>query len=125
MLNNMLCNLVEDMLSNWVKAQIAVQSMKSKITEMDAQLTAMDNSFSWKGTASISSLNVHKTGGGAQGGVASGSESGGRSLTSLGGRGSAMGCSTKTPRVKPFPIPSTMEPLLKRLKDSPAQQPKQ
>ena len=122
MLKNMLYNLAEDMLSNWAEARIAIHSMKAKIAEMDAQLTAMDNYFSWKGMASISSLNVHKTGGGAQGGVASGSESGGWALTSLGGSGSAMGCSTKTPCVKPFPVPSTVEPLLKRLKDSPAQQ---
>ena len=65
MLKNMLCNLAEDMLSNWAEVRIAVHSMKTKIAKMDAQLTAMDNSFSWKGTASISSLNVHKIGGGA------------------------------------------------------------
>ena len=76
-MNNMLCNLAEDMLTNWVEAQIAVHSMKIKIFEMDAQLTAMDKSFSWKGTTSISSLNVHNSGGGAQGGSASGSEMGG------------------------------------------------
>ena len=63
-----------------------------------------------------------KYGGCAQGGVSSGSESGGWALTSLGGSGSATGCSTKTPRVKPFSVPSTVEPLLKRLKDSSAQQ---
>ena len=71
----MLCNLVEDMLSNWAEVWIAVHSMKAKIAEMDAQLMAMDNSFSWKGMVSILSLNVHKTRGGTQGGVASGSES--------------------------------------------------
>ena len=49
MLKNMLNNLVEDMVSNWAEAQIAVHSMKIKIFEMDAQLTAMDKSFSWKG----------------------------------------------------------------------------
>ena len=77
MLKSMFCNLAEDMLSNWSEARIAAHSMKAKIIEIDAQLMAMDNSFSWKGTASISSLNVHNTGGCAQGGVASGSESGG------------------------------------------------
>ena len=106
------------MLSNWAEARIAVQSMKTKIAEMDAQLTAMDKSFSWKGMASISSLNVHNLGGCAQGGGASGSETGGRAITSLGGSGSATGCSSKTPRIKPFSIPSTVEPLFKRLKDS-------
>ena len=65
MLKNMLYNLAEDMLSNWVEARIAVHSMKTKIAEIDAQLTAMDKSFSWKGTTSISSLNVHNSGGGA------------------------------------------------------------
>ena len=118
MLKNMLCNLAEDMLSNWVEAQIAVHSMKTKITKIDAQLTAMDNSFSWKGTTSISSLNVHNSGGGAQGGGASGSETGGRAITSLGGSGSATGGSTKTPRAKPFPVPSIVEPLFKLMKDS-------
>ena len=38
MLKNMLCNLAEDMLSNWVEARIAVHSMKTKIVEIDAQL---------------------------------------------------------------------------------------
>ena len=52
-------------------------------------------------------------GGGAQGGGASGSEMGGRTITSLGGSGSAIDCSTKTPRAKPFLVPSTVEPLLK------------
>ena len=46
MLKNMLYNLAEDMLSNWVEARMAVHSMKAKITEMDAQLMAMDKSFS-------------------------------------------------------------------------------
>ena len=63
MLKNMLCNMEEDMLSNWSDAHITVHSMKAKIAEIDTQLTAMDNSFSWKGMATISSLNVHKTGG--------------------------------------------------------------
>ena len=67
MLKNMLCNIAEDMLSNWAEARIAVHSMKTKIAEMDAQLTAMDKSFSWKGMASISSLNIHNLRGGAQG----------------------------------------------------------
>ena len=125
MLKNMLCNLAEDMLSNWVKAQIVVHSMKTKITEINAQLMAMDKSFSWKGMASISSLNVHNSGGGAQGCGASGSEKGGHAITSLGGSGSATGCSSKTPCAKPYPIPSTVEPLFKRLKHSPTPQTEQ
>ena len=113
MLKNMLCNLVEDILSNWVEARIAVHSMKTKIVEIDAQLTAMDKTFSWKGTTSISSLNIHNSGGGAQGGGASGSETGGRAITSIGGSGSAIGGSSKMPRAKPFLVPSTVEPLFK------------
>ena len=109
----MLCNLAEDMLSNWAEARIAVQSMKTKIAKMDAQLTAMDKSFSWKGTTTISSLNFHNSRGGAQGGSASGSEMGGHAITSLGGSGSATGGSPKTPRAKPFLVPSTIEPLFK------------
>ena len=62
MLKNMLYNLAEDMLSDWAEARIAVHSMKTKIAEIDAQLTAMDKTFSWKGTTSISSLNVHNLG---------------------------------------------------------------
>ena len=113
------------MLSNWAEARIAVQSMKTKITEMDAQLMAVDKSFSWKGTTTISSLNFHNSRGCAQGGSASGSEMGGHHITSLGGSGSATGFSTKTPCAKPYPIPSTVEPLFKRLKDSPTPQTEQ
>ena len=107
----MLCNLAEDMLSNWSKAQVVVHTMKSKITEIEAQLMAMDNSFSWKGAAHMSSLNGRKAGGCAQGGGASGSEYGGRDLTSLGGSGSGTSFSIESPRIKPFLIPSTVEPL--------------
>ena len=93
----MLCNLAEDMLSNWAKARMAVHSMKMKIAEIDAQLTKLDKTFSWKGTTSISSLNIQMLGGEAQGGSASGgasgSETGGRAITSLGGSG----CSSKSP----------------------------
>ena len=76
--------------------------MKMKITEIDAQLTELDKTFSWKGTASISILNVQNLWGEAQGGGASGgasgSEMGGRTITSLGGSG----CSSKSPRAKTF-----------------------
>ena len=107
----MLCNLAEDMLSNWAEARIAVHSMKTKIVEIDAQLTAMDKTFSWKGTTSISS-------GGAQGGGASGSEMSVRAITSLGGNDSATGGSSKMPHAKPFSVPSTVEPFFKRQKGS-------
>ena len=101
------------MLSNWVEARIAVHSMKTKIAEIDAQLSAMDKTFSWKGTASISSLNVHNSGVDAQGGGASGSETGDRAITNLGGSGNATGGSSKMPWAKPFSVPSTVEPLFK------------
>ena len=98
----MLCNLAEDMISNWAEDRMAVHSMKMKIVEIDAQLTELDKTFSWKGTASISSLNVQKSRGEAQGGGASGgasgSEMGGRAITSLGGNG----CSSKSPWAKSF-----------------------
>ena len=45
MLKNMLCNLAEDMLSNWAKARMAVHTMKTKIAEIDAQLTELDKTF--------------------------------------------------------------------------------
>ena len=61
MMKNMLCNLAEDMLSNWAEAKMAVHTMKMKIAEIDAMLTDLDKTFSWKGTASISSLNIHKS----------------------------------------------------------------
>lgn len=60
MMKNMMCNLAEDMLSNWSKAWVAIHTMKSKISQIEAQITAMDNSFAWKGTAGISSLNGRK-----------------------------------------------------------------
>ena len=41
MMKNMLCNLAEDMLSNWFEARVVVHTMKSKITEIEAQLMAM------------------------------------------------------------------------------------
>ena len=85
----MLCNLAEGMLSNWAEARMVVHSMKMKIAKIDTQLTKLDKTFSWKGTASISSLNVHKVGPDAQGGGTSGgasvSEMGGLAITILGG----------------------------------------
>ena len=93
-----------------------------KIAEIDAQLTELDKTFSWKGIASISSLNIQKSGGEAQGGDASGGASGGETsgcaITSLGGSG----CSSKSPRAKTFQVPSPVEPLSKRLKDFPSLQ---
>ena len=100
-----------------MEARIAIHSMKTKVVEIDAQFSAMDKTFSWKGMKSISSLNVHKSGVDAQGGGASGSEMSGRAITSLGGSGSATGGFSKMPRAKPFPVPSTVEPLFKRQKD--------
>ena len=89
----MLCNLAEDMLSNWAEARMVVHSMKMKIVEIDTQLTELEKNFSWKGIASISSLNIHKAGAEAQGGGASGgasgSEMGRHAITSLGGSGSS------------------------------------
>ena len=45
----MLCNLVEDKLSNWSVACDFVHAMKAKMAEMDSQLTTLDNMFSQKG----------------------------------------------------------------------------
>ena len=99
---------------------MAVHTMKTKNTEIDAQLTELDKTFSWKGTASISSLNVQKSGGKAQGGGASvganGSETGGHAITSLGGSG----FSSKSPQAKTLQVPSPVEPLSKQLKDPPS-----
>ena len=81
---------------------MAVHTMKMKIVEIDAQLTDLDKTFSWKGTASISSLNVHNSGGGEKGGGANGSEMGGCAITSLGGSGSATSGSSKSPWDKPL-----------------------
>ena len=85
----------------------------------------MDNSFAWKGMTCIFGMSCMKVGGHAHGGGASGSESRGRTLTSLGASGSAIGCSTEAPRVKPFPVSSTVEPLFKQLKEMSAQQSEQ
>ena len=99
---------------------MAVHSMKMKIAEIDAQLTELDKTFSWKGIASISSLNIQKSGGEAQGGGASGgasgSETGERTITSLGGSG----FSSKSPQAKTLQVPSPVEPLSKQLKDPPS-----
>ena len=108
-MKNMLCNLVEDMLNNWVEARDFVLTMKTGMVEIDAQLTAINNSFSYKGTASISAHGGRDWGGGG-----SGSATGGLVLTSRGGggSGSATGCTTMAPQAPPFPIPLTIEPLL-------------
>ena len=45
-MKNMLYNLVEDMLSNWVEARDSLLAMKTRMDEIDTQLTAMDNAFS-------------------------------------------------------------------------------
>ena len=57
-MKNMLCNLVEDMLSNRSNARDSVLSMKIGIAEINSQLTAMDNSFTWKGTVGIKGMVV-------------------------------------------------------------------
>ena len=76
-MKNMLCNLVEDMLTNWSDARDSVLAVKSRIAEIDAQLTAMDNSFSWKGTAGISGHGSLNGGGHDWGGGGRGSSTGG------------------------------------------------
>ena len=43
-MKNMLCNLMEDMLT-----RDTVQMVNTRILEIDAQLTAMESSFAWKG----------------------------------------------------------------------------
>ena len=53
LIKNMLCNLVEDMLSNWSDARDSVLVMKTRMAEIDSQLTALDNTFTWKGTVGI------------------------------------------------------------------------
>ena len=76
LMKNMLCNLMEDMLINWVDARDMVQTVKTRISEIDAQLIAMESAFASKGNAGIS----------GHGGLNEGScERGG------GGRGSATG----------------------------------
>ena len=54
LMKNMLYNLVEDMITNWVDARDTVQTVKTRISEIDAQLTTMESSFAWKGNARIS-----------------------------------------------------------------------
>ena len=66
-----------------------------------------------------------KARGRARGGGSSGSESRGWALTSLDGSGSATSFSTEAPHVKPFPLPSTVEPLFKHLKEMSSQRSKQ
>ena len=84
-----------------LKEEISCSVILSRIYVLRYSLSRGDcrESFSCKGMVSFSSLNVHKMAVCAQGGVSSGSESGGQALTSLGGNGSATGCSTNTPRV--------------------------
>ena len=40
---------------------MVVHTMKMKIVEIDAQLIELDKTFSWRGTTSISSLNVQNS----------------------------------------------------------------
>ena len=57
------------------------------------------------------------------GGGGSGSTIGSMTLPNCGGSGSATGCTIMPPPTLSFPIPSTVEPLFKRLKAMAAQQP--
>ena len=108
----MLCNLVEDMLSNWFDARDSVLAMKTRMVEIDSQLTTLDNTFAWKGTIGI-------IGHGDLGGGGNGSATG--SLVHVGcggdGSGSATSCTIAAPQVSPFPIHSTVESLFKCLKN--------
>ena len=88
---------------------------------------AMDNSFTWKGTVDISDHSGMSKSDRDHGGSGSGSMTRGMNLVSHGGggSGSAIGCATIAPQASPFPIPSTLEPLFKRLKEMTSQNPKQ
>ena len=45
LMKNMIYNLMEDMLTNWVDARETVQTVKTRISEIDAQFMAMESSF--------------------------------------------------------------------------------
>ena len=124
-MKNKLCNLVKDMLSNWVEAHDSILSMKTRMAEIDSHLTAMDNSFSWKGTRGISGHGGLYRGGHDRGGGGSGSATGGMVFTSHGGcgNGRSIGCTMIYPPSPPFPIPLTVEPLFKCLKEMYSQNP--
>lgn len=124
---NMLCNLVEDMLSNWSDARDSVHAMKTRMAEIDSQLTTMDNSFAWKGTVGITSHGSLGGGNHDLRGGGSVSTTGGVVHVGCGrgGSGSVTGCTITAPQAPPFPIPSTMEPLFKRLKNMISQKPEQ
>ena len=126
-MKNILCNLVEDMLNNWSDTRDSVLAIKTKIVDNDAQLTTMDKSFAWKDNASISGHAGLSGGGCDRGGGGSGSAIGGMVLVSRGGGGSGSmtWCTTTTPHAPPFPIPSTIEPLFKCLKEMSSQKRKQ
>ena len=63
---------MEDMLSNWSKARDTVLAVKTKMVELDAQLTSMDNTFAWNCMADKAGQVGHMDDG-------SGSATGGRS----------------------------------------------
>ena len=125
LMKNMLCNLMEDMLTNWADARDTVQSVKTRISEIDAQLTAMESSFAWKGNVGISGHGGLNGGSRDRGGGGSGSTMGGMVLHSHGDSGNATRCTIAPPPALSFPIPSTVEPLFKCLKEMSAQQPAQ
>ena len=116
LMKNMLYNLIEDMLTNWADARDKVWTVKTRISEIDAHLTTMENSFAWKGNAGISGHGGLNGGSRDRGGGGSGSAMGGMVLPNGGGSGSATGCTMVPPPALSFPMPSTVEPLFKRLK---------
>ena len=59
----MLGNLGEDMLSNWSETHDTVLAVKAKMMEMDAQLTSLDNTFSWNCTGGKAGQAGHVDGG--------------------------------------------------------------
>ena len=54
LMNNMLYNLMEDMLTNWEDARDTIQMVKTITLETYAHLTTMERSFAWKGSTGIS-----------------------------------------------------------------------
>ena len=97
----MLGNLVEGMLSNWSIARDIVLAMKAKMVEMDTQVTTLDNTFAWNCMADNAGYVRIGDGG-------SGSATEGKLRDTS---------TTPAPQAPPFPIPSIVEPLFKRMKD--------
>ena len=122
-MKNMLCNLMEYMLTNWDDAKGTVHMVKTRILEIDAQLMEMERPFAWKGNTSNSSYRGIHGESHYRGGGGSGSAMGGMILPTRGGSGSATGCTMVPPPAPAFSIPSTVELLIKHLKAMAAQQP--